>query len=260
MTKAPDHDLRLDARFLERRVVRRPIAPITQLIAGIAALLPAVRDTAQGRSVGRALRAALIIVGLGVLLTGRAHVGWILLGLAIMTLAVPLPLGLLQRRSLVRRIRLAGHTLRTLSTDASLVHDGRRLELHEPDAMIRRVLTDRAFRLDRFRDERDGSLWLRVSPRSSKKKRDAIWLHVEDQPAPADRPPLDPDQPDEHAAHIRHAAALLAQLTAISRTTPLLQELGLADFLTFFDLVKLLGFVQITISDGDEFTHQILLE
>ena len=204
--------LELDARFLERRVVRRPIAPLTQLVAGLAALLPAVRDTAQGRSVGRALRGALIIVGLSVLLTGRAHVGWILLGLGVMTLAVPLPLGLLQRRSLVRRIRRAGHALRTLSTHASLVHDGRRLELHEPDAMVRRVLTDRAFRLDHYRDERDGSLWLRVMPRSSKKKRDAIWLHAEDQQASADLPALDPDLPDAHAAHVREATALLDRL------------------------------------------------
>ena len=65
---------------------------------------------------------------------------------------------------------------------------------------------------------------------------------------------------DDFIDTLYRARALLAQLTAISRTTPLLQELGLADFLTFFDLVKLLGFVQITISDGDEFTHQILLE
>lgn len=65
---------------------------------------------------------------------------------------------------------------------------------------------------------------------------------------------------DDYIGTIYRARALLAQLTAIARTTPLLQELGLADFLTFFDLVKLLGFIQITISDGDQFAHQIFLE
>ena len=65
---------------------------------------------------------------------------------------------------------------------------------------------------------------------------------------------------DDYIGTIYRARALLAQLTSIARTTPLLQELGLADFLTFFDLVKLLGFSRITISDGDQFAHQILLE
>ena len=65
---------------------------------------------------------------------------------------------------------------------------------------------------------------------------------------------------DDYIDTLYRARALLAQLTAIARTTPLLQELGLADFLTFFDLVKLLGFSQITISDGDKFAHQIILE
>ena len=59
---------------------------------------------------------------------------------------------------------------------------------------------------------------------------------------------------------VYRARALFAMLTSIARTTPFLQELGLADFLTFFDLAKLLGFTQITISDGDAFAHQILLE
>ena len=65
---------------------------------------------------------------------------------------------------------------------------------------------------------------------------------------------------DDYNDTLYRARALLAQLTAIARTTPLLQELGLADFLTFFDLVKLLGFSQITISDGDRFAHQIMLK
>lgn len=65
---------------------------------------------------------------------------------------------------------------------------------------------------------------------------------------------------DDYIDTIYRARALLAMLTAVIRATPLLQEIGLADFLTFFDLSKLLGFSQITISDGDKFAHQVILE
>jgi phosphosulfolactate synthase (CoM biosynthesis protein A) len=49
-------------------------------------------------------------------------------------------------------------------------------------------------------------------------------------------------------------------LTSVTRTTPFIVDLGLADFLTFFDSAKLLGFEQITISDGDSFSHQVILK
>lgn len=65
---------------------------------------------------------------------------------------------------------------------------------------------------------------------------------------------------DDYIDTIYRARAMLAMLTAVIRATPLLQEIGLADFLTFFDLSKLLGFSQITISDGDKFAHQVILE
>ena len=49
-------------------------------------------------------------------------------------------------------------------------------------------------------------------------------------------------------------------LTSVSRTTTYIVDLGLADFLIFFDLLKLLGFKQVTISDGDRFSRQVLLK
>jgi len=55
------------------------------------------------------------------------------------------------------------------------------------------------------------------------------------------------------------ARALLAQLTAQVRTTQFFQELGVADFFTFFDMAKMMGFEQITVSDGDTFSHQVLI-
>lgn len=54
--------------------------------------------------------------------------------------------------------------------------------------------------------------------------------------------------------------AVLAELTAVARSTTLLQELAVEDIFTFFDLARLLGFEQITISNGLDFSHQIDLK
>ncbi len=59
---------------------------------------------------------------------------------------------------------------------------------------------------------------------------------------------------------IYRARALFANLTAIARTTPILQEYGVEEFFTFFDFAKMLGYTQITISNGRDFTHQVFLE
>jgi hypothetical protein len=56
------------------------------------------------------------------------------------------------------------------------------------------------------------------------------------------------------------ARALFASLTALARLTPLFRELQVEEIFTFFDLCKLLGFVTITVSDGDKFAHQITLK
>jgi hypothetical protein len=59
---------------------------------------------------------------------------------------------------------------------------------------------------------------------------------------------------------IYRARAILANLTAVARLTPIIQDVGGEDNLTFFDLAKLLGFTQITVSDGRSFAHQVILE
>ncbi|MCF8466030.1 MAG: hypothetical protein K9G33_01370 [Sneathiella sp.] len=56
---------------------------------------------------------------------------------------------------------------------------------------------------------------------------------------------------------IYRARALLADLTNSARTTPIFEESGAPENLTFLDLLTLLGFETITLSDGDSFTHQI---
>lgn len=54
--------------------------------------------------------------------------------------------------------------------------------------------------------------------------------------------------------------ALLAMLTAVARTTPLFKEERVEDYFTYLDLCKMLGFKQITVSDGKTFAHQIRIE
>jgi hypothetical protein len=56
------------------------------------------------------------------------------------------------------------------------------------------------------------------------------------------------------------ARAQLAQLTSTARATPLLRELAVDDLFTFFDVVRMLGFEQVTVSDGASFAHQVTLE
>lgn len=59
---------------------------------------------------------------------------------------------------------------------------------------------------------------------------------------------------------IYRARALLAELTAVARLTPFFQQNTMAEQATFLDLLKLLGFTQLTVSDGDKFAHQITIE
>jgi len=53
--------------------------------------------------------------------------------------------------------------------------------------------------------------------------------------------------------------ALLAQLTAVARTTRLVREQMKPSHLTFLDFLNLMGFEQLTVSDGKEFSHQITI-
>ena len=59
---------------------------------------------------------------------------------------------------------------------------------------------------------------------------------------------------------IYRARAIFANLTAVARVMPIFRELGVQDWFTFFDLAKMLGFTQITITNGREFAHQVFLE
>lgn len=59
---------------------------------------------------------------------------------------------------------------------------------------------------------------------------------------------------------IYRARALLATLTSLARKTRVFKKYKVETLFTFLDLLKLLGFTQITVSDGDRFAHQIRLK
>ena len=65
---------------------------------------------------------------------------------------------------------------------------------------------------------------------------------------------------DDRVNSIYRARALFAMMTAFSRGLPIFRENGVEDRFTFFDLAKLLGFEQITITDGHDFAHRVIIE
>lgn len=65
---------------------------------------------------------------------------------------------------------------------------------------------------------------------------------------------------DDAFATLFRARAILATLTSRVRATPLFAELGVQNLFTFYDLAKLLGFDQITISDGRNWSHRIWIK
>jgi hypothetical protein len=54
--------------------------------------------------------------------------------------------------------------------------------------------------------------------------------------------------------------ALLANMTTMSRTSPFFQEHTVPEDATFFDLLKLLGFHDVTVTDGDKIAHQVAIK
>lgn len=54
--------------------------------------------------------------------------------------------------------------------------------------------------------------------------------------------------------------ALLANMTTMARLSPFFQEHTVAEDATFFDLLKILGFTSVTVTDGDKSTHQVIVK
>ncbi|WP_025900175.1 hypothetical protein [Sneathiella glossodoripedis] len=64
---------------------------------------------------------------------------------------------------------------------------------------------------------------------------------------------------DGYLGTVYRARALLADLSTSARTTPIFAQSNAPEELTFLDLIGLLGFKSVTLSDGDAFAHQILI-
>lgn len=65
---------------------------------------------------------------------------------------------------------------------------------------------------------------------------------------------------DEVFSSLYRARGVMAQMSAYARTTEFFQEYGVEDLFTFYDLLKLLGFEQLTITDGEGWAHQVIIE
>jgi hypothetical protein len=65
---------------------------------------------------------------------------------------------------------------------------------------------------------------------------------------------------DGSLSTIYRARALFATLSNLLRLGPLFQGTPIDDQATFFDLAKLLGFEQITVSDGATYAHRVILQ
>lgn len=65
---------------------------------------------------------------------------------------------------------------------------------------------------------------------------------------------------DAAFATLYRARGVLATLTSRARGSPLFRELGVENLFTFYDLAKLLGFEQVTMSDGRDWAHRVWLQ
>jgi hypothetical protein len=63
-------------------------------------------------------------------------------------------------------------------------------------------------------------------------------------------------QPGEMASLYR-IRAILANMTTMSRLSPFFQERTVAEDANFYDLLKLLGFTQLTVTDGEKLSYQV---
>ncbi len=59
---------------------------------------------------------------------------------------------------------------------------------------------------------------------------------------------------------VYRARALLAELTSVARASAFFQQNTPPEASNFFDFMKLLGFHQITITDGRNFAHQVIVD
>lgn len=55
------------------------------------------------------------------------------------------------------------------------------------------------------------------------------------------------------------ARAIAAQMSSITRNNPLFAQYGVENYTSVFDLFKILGFRQVVITNGDDFSHRFVI-
>ena len=112
-----------------------------------------------------------------------------------------------------------------------------------------------------------------VLPGANRKRRIAFIVHVVNERLQRPYPPTYSLFPKGGRAHkliivsnlpgqlntIYRVRALLATMTSVARSLPIFREHSVENDFTFLDLMKMLGFESVTVSDGESFTHQIIL-
>lgn len=203
---------------------RRP-APIALFFSAVAetlSVLPTAPNTDKGRARARFIKGALLGTGLLIVLAGYETGLLIALGVCMMLLAPVVPVGQAWKRDTVRALRKRQFTAHTIAHPATLVHDGRRLILEQSGERLRRVLTNRKFSLDvRAARGARSSVWIGVSPRGSRKKREAIWMLITHHTEPDVGELFESEQADTPVvldAKNEEVMVLLARLKDASKT------------------------------------------
>jgi len=65
---------------------------------------------------------------------------------------------------------------------------------------------------------------------------------------------------DELFDSIYRMRGVLAMMTASARTSELFRSYNVQDIFTFFDLLKLMGFEKVTLTNGRDLAHVVYLE
>ena len=166
------------------------LAPLFELALTLARVLPTAPDSVAGRSRSNTIKVVFVAAGVVVLLGAReVHFALAPVGLLIMSGAVWLPITDLRKRGIVRKIKGLGRVSEVEVEPVRLEHDGRRLILWRGEERARRVLTNRAFRLERGSHEGRPAVVVRPQDKGGKKTSicalgppQAAWEHA---------PPLD---------------------------------------------------------------------
>jgi hypothetical protein len=61
-------------------------------------------------------------------------------------------------------------------------------------------------------------------------------------------------------ATLYRARAVLAQLTAVARSSELFRNRAVEDIFTFLDLANMVGFKRVTVTDGNTYAHQFTIK